>query len=129
MSQEDGTRLIPDLGRERCQRTSGQPRERIFSLWPRVTRSAAHAEGYPCRQHAGVKKSGMASGTLSQLLKLPPGERAELAMALRDSRTDAERQGELALTAEQQAEMDRRPRRGQVWSGSRLYRLSNDRTN
>ena len=50
----------------------------------------------------------MASNTLSELLKLPPGERAELAMALWDSLTDGEREGELTLTADQKAELDRR---------------------
>lgn len=50
----------------------------------------------------------MSSNTLSELLKLPAGERVELAMALWDSLTDAEREGELTLTAEQQAELDRR---------------------
>ena len=50
----------------------------------------------------------MGSNTLSQLLKLPAGERAELAMALWDSLTDAEREDELALTSEQKAELDRR---------------------
>ena len=50
----------------------------------------------------------MSSNTLSELLKLPAAERAELAMALWDSLTDADRDGELALTAEQQAELDRR---------------------
>jgi putative addiction module component (TIGR02574 family) len=45
---------------------------------------------------------------LSELLKLPPGERAELAIALWDSLTDAERESELTLTAEQRAELDRR---------------------
>ena len=50
----------------------------------------------------------MSSHTLSELLKLPAGERAELAMALWDSLTDAEREAELTLTAEQKAELDRR---------------------
>ncbi|MBI4443596.1 MAG: addiction module protein [Acidobacteria bacterium] len=50
----------------------------------------------------------MSSNTLSELLKLPAGERVELAMALWDSLTDAEREGELTLTAEQKAELDRR---------------------
>ena len=50
----------------------------------------------------------MSSNTLSELLKLPGVERAELAMALWDSLTDAERAGELPLTAEQKAELDRR---------------------
>ena len=40
--------------------------------------------------------------------KLPASERAELAMALWDSLTDAERDAELALTSEQAAELDRR---------------------
>ena len=50
----------------------------------------------------------MESTTLSQLLKLPAGDRAELAMALWESLTDAERDGELTLTDEQCAELDRR---------------------
>jgi putative addiction module component (TIGR02574 family) len=50
----------------------------------------------------------MASSPLSQLLKLPAGDRAELAMALWESLTDAERDGELMLTDEQRAELDRR---------------------
>ena len=50
----------------------------------------------------------MESNALSQLLKLPAGDRAELAMALWESLSDAERQGELALTEEQGAELDRR---------------------
>ena len=50
----------------------------------------------------------MLPGPLSQLLKLPAGDRAELAMALWESLTDAERDGELALTDDQCAELDRR---------------------
>jgi putative addiction module component (TIGR02574 family) len=50
----------------------------------------------------------MRSAPLSELLKLPPDERAELAMVLWDSLTDAEREGELALTAEQEAQLERR---------------------
>ena len=50
----------------------------------------------------------MASSPLSELLKLPAGDRADLAMALWDSLTDAEREGELQLTDEQRAELDRR---------------------
>lgn len=45
---------------------------------------------------------------LSQLLRLPAGERAELAMALWESLTDAERDEELELTSEQEAELNRR---------------------
>jgi len=50
----------------------------------------------------------MPPGTLSELLKLPADQRAELAMALWDSLTGAEREAELTLTPEQQAEVDRR---------------------
>ena len=50
----------------------------------------------------------MESSTLSQLLKLRAGDRAELAMALWASLSDVEREGELALTEEQAAELDRR---------------------
>ena len=50
----------------------------------------------------------MQSSPLAQLLKLPAGDRAELAMALWESLTEAEREGELGLTDEQRAELDRR---------------------
>jgi putative addiction module component (TIGR02574 family) len=50
----------------------------------------------------------MSSPSLSQLLKLPANERAELAMTLWESLTDAERDTELALGLEEQAELDRR---------------------
>jgi len=50
----------------------------------------------------------MAPDTLTELLKLPSGERAELAMALWASLKDAQRGAELALTAAQAAELDRR---------------------
>ena len=46
--------------------------------------------------------------TLSQLLKLPASDRAELAIALWQSLSDDEREGELELTEEQAAELDRR---------------------
>jgi len=49
----------------------------------------------------------MLSDTLAALLTLPAKDRIELAMALWDSLTDAEREAELVLTAEQ-AELDRR---------------------
>jgi putative addiction module component (TIGR02574 family) len=48
------------------------------------------------------------SPSLSDLLKLPAGERAELAMALWESLSDAQREAELQLTPEQAAELDRR---------------------
>ena len=50
----------------------------------------------------------MASAALSNLLRLPPQERAELAIALWESLTDAEREAELTLSPEQEAELDRR---------------------
>lgn len=50
----------------------------------------------------------METTTLSQLLKLPAGDRAELAIALWESLSDAERHTELALTDEQAVELDRR---------------------
>ena len=48
------------------------------------------------------------SPSLSELLKLPAGERAELAMALWESLSAAERETALELTLEQAAELDRR---------------------
>ncbi len=50
----------------------------------------------------------MSSPALSDILKLPASERADLAMALWQSLTDAERNAELVLTSEQEAELDRR---------------------
>jgi putative addiction module component (TIGR02574 family) len=50
----------------------------------------------------------MQSSPLAQLLKLPAGDRAQLAMALWESLTETEREGELGLTDEQRAELDRR---------------------
>ncbi|OFV89737.1 MAG: hypothetical protein A3G76_02840 [Acidobacteria bacterium RIFCSPLOWO2_12_FULL_65_11] len=50
----------------------------------------------------------MESRTLSQLLRLPAGDRAELAMALWESLSETEREEELVLTAEEAAELDRR---------------------
>ncbi|MFN2446618.1 MAG: addiction module protein [Vicinamibacterales bacterium] len=45
---------------------------------------------------------------MTELLKLPAGDRADLAMALWGSLSDVERGAELALTDEQRAELDRR---------------------
>lgn len=45
---------------------------------------------------------------LSELLKLPAADRADLAMALWHSLTDRERDAELELTDAQRAELDRR---------------------
>jgi putative addiction module component (TIGR02574 family) len=48
------------------------------------------------------------SPSLSELLKLPAGERAELAMALWESLSESEREAELQLTPDEAAELDRR---------------------
>jgi putative addiction module component (TIGR02574 family) len=50
----------------------------------------------------------MTFSPLSQLLRLPAGDRAELAIALWESLSDSEREGEFELTDEQRAELDRR---------------------
>jgi putative addiction module component (TIGR02574 family) len=50
----------------------------------------------------------MLSNTLAELLQLPPDQRIEIAMTLWESLTEAEREAELALTPEQEAELDRR---------------------
>ncbi|MEE8550897.1 MAG: addiction module protein [Gemmatimonadota bacterium] len=50
----------------------------------------------------------MLSPALSEILKLRANERAVLAMALWESLTDAGRDAELALTPEQERELDRR---------------------
>jgi len=50
----------------------------------------------------------MPSSPLAELLKLPAGDRAELAMALWESLTDAEREGEFELSDTDRAELDRR---------------------
>lgn len=61
--------------------------------------------------------------TLAQLLKLSAGDRAELAMALWESLSEAEREAESLLSEEQGAELDRRwaehlahPGSGVPWS-------------
>lgn len=50
----------------------------------------------------------MSSPSFSELLKLPPGERAELAMNLWDSLSGDEREAELELSEAQAAELDLR---------------------
>jgi putative addiction module component (TIGR02574 family) len=50
----------------------------------------------------------MSPAELADLLKLPPAERAELAIALWESLSDRQRAAELMLTPEQEAELDRR---------------------
>ncbi|MGE3272679.1 MAG: addiction module protein [Chloroflexota bacterium] len=48
------------------------------------------------------------SETIHQLLKLSSSDRIEIAMALWESLSDAEREAEIVLTDEQKAELDRR---------------------
>ena len=55
-----------------------------------------------------MRSSSMPSNPLGELLKLPAGDRAELAMALWDSLTESEREADLVLTEDQRAELDRR---------------------
>ncbi len=50
----------------------------------------------------------MASSPLSQLLKFPAVDRAELAIALWESLSHSEREGAFELTDEQRAALDRR---------------------
>ena len=50
----------------------------------------------------------MPSSPLVELLKLPAGDRAELAMALWESLTDADREETLQLSEAQCVELDRR---------------------
>ena len=50
----------------------------------------------------------MPASPLTELLKLPASDRAELAMALWDSLSDVEREAELEPTEGQRAELDRR---------------------
>ena len=50
----------------------------------------------------------MAPDLLAELLKLPPAERADLAMALWESLSDRDREVEFELSDEQRVELDRR---------------------
>lgn len=50
----------------------------------------------------------MSPADVAQLLKLPPGERLELAMVLWDSLSDEARAAEFALDEATRAELDRR---------------------
>ena len=50
----------------------------------------------------------MTVNPLTDLLKLPADDRAEIAMALWESLSDAERDGAFELTGEQRDELDRR---------------------
>ena len=50
----------------------------------------------------------MLPNTLAELLKLSASDRGEIVMALWESLSETERAGQLALTLEQEAELDRR---------------------
>lgn len=50
----------------------------------------------------------MSPTDLAELLKLPSGERADIALALWDSLTDDQRNAEFVLGTEERAELDRR---------------------
>ena len=50
----------------------------------------------------------MLSNPLTELLKLPAGDRADLAMSLRESLSDSERDAQLDLSEAERAELDRR---------------------
>jgi len=60
----------------------------------------------------------MAPDTLTELLKLSPSDRADLAMALWASLDDASRGAELSLTPDQIAELERRFAEHQADPGS-----------
>ena len=55
-----------------------------------------------------MRSSDMPSSPLVELLKLPATDRAELALALWDSLAEGEREGELVLSDDQRADLDRR---------------------
>jgi putative addiction module component (TIGR02574 family) len=50
----------------------------------------------------------MTSEALDALLKLPPGDRAELAIALWESLDDKQRESQFSISPEEAAELDRR---------------------
>ena len=50
----------------------------------------------------------MLPNTLAELLKLSASDRVEIVVALWESLSETERAGQLALTLEQEAELDRR---------------------
>lgn len=55
-----------------------------------------------------MRSSDMPSSPLIELLKLPAPDRAELALALWDSLAEDEREGELVLSDDLRADLDRR---------------------
>ena len=61
-----------------------------------------------CCRGGNVRPSSMPSNPLTELLKLPAGDRADLAMSLWESLSDLERQERLDLSEAERAELDRR---------------------
>ena len=55
-----------------------------------------------------MRRSAMGANPLTDLLKLPADDRAEIAMALWESLNEAERDSAFDLTDGQRAELDRR---------------------
>ena len=55
-----------------------------------------------------MRRSPMPSNPLTELLKLPAGDRADLAMSLWESLSDSERDEQLDLSEAERAELDRR---------------------
>lgn len=86
---------------------SFEPRDYLRHILVEADYLIAHSVGLR-RLTSRERITSMESSTLSQLLRLPAGDRAELAMALWESLSDADREGELAITEEQGAELDRR---------------------
>ena len=82
--------------------------ERLRGEMPLPLRTRASASRELQATGLTCEHSGMPSSPLTELLKLPAGDRAELAMALWESLTDAEREGELELSEADRAELDRR---------------------
>ena len=75
------------------------------------------------REHLRATIASMPSNPLTELLKLPAGDRADLAMVLWESLDDEERGGQLRLSEVDRAELDRRwaehlqnPGSGVAWS-------------
>jgi putative addiction module component (TIGR02574 family) len=61
-----------------------------------------------CRWASTCQTRVMTAAEFAELLKLPPGDRAELAISLWASLTDNERDAEFELREEDLAELDRR---------------------
>jgi len=73
----------------------------------------------------------MSPADIAQLLKLPAGERVELAMVLWESLTDEQREAQFQLGPDERAELDRRwaehtaqPQSATAWGDIRKKLLS-----